>query len=228
MNPMDGCDQVNFLPDWYVESGRRRAHMQRMTAAVAMLAVVLGTFIVLTRSEKHELEEYHRALLQQTAAAEGQLTEVTKLQNARAELVRQVKTYRQLARPLNVSDVNAALAALTPEAICLTELTIEAQTRERRRAVPGQVDAAGKPLYQRESYQIFRIDVQGVAPTDVQIANYVGQLAACPLFRDVQMAQSRQGKIGEALTREFRIHLSVPLDREFRFVEPVEEVAHAQ
>ncbi len=224
MNTPGPYDQVNFLPDWYVQHERRRIQSHRLITVLAMLMLVAATLVGLTYKQRNQLQNYHAALQQQIAAAEGQLTEVSKLQNARTELVRQVKTYRRLARPLNVSQVNEAITALAPESVYLTQLRLGTANRQKRVAVPGQVDANGKPVYVDESYGLYQIVIQGVAPSDVQIANFVGQLAGSGLFRDVQMAHSRAGKIDNAITREFRIHMNVPLDRKYEFVAVAEEV----
>jgi len=221
-------DEINFLPEWYVRAGRRRVQRDRMITLAVTMAIVMATVIALTRNQRQQLELYHDALQQQITAAEGQLTEVSKLQNARAELLRQVKVYRQLARSIDVRNINAAITALTPDAVCLTRLNMESETRQRRRPDPEKSRAEDRTVYVNEKYEVYDIRLQGVAPSDVEIANYVGKLAASGLFRNVQMAHSRQGRIGNALTRRFLIHMTVPLDRKYRMIADAQEVADAR
>jgi Tfp pilus assembly protein PilN len=221
-------DEINFLPDWYVRARRRRIHRDRMITIAVTMAIVMGTVMALTWSQRQQLELYHESLQQQIAAAEGQLTEVSKLKNAREQLRRQVQVYRQLARNIDVRDINAAITALTPDAVCLTRLNMQSEMRRRRRPDPAKSRAEGRTVYVNEKYEVYDIRLEGVAPSDVEIANYVGRLAASGLFRNVQMAHSRQGRIGKALTRRFLIHCTVPLDRRYRVIADAQEVADAR
>ncbi len=224
MTIMGPNDRVNFLPAWYIRDHRRRVHRHRIATAVVMAVVVVVTMVGLGYNQRRHLQFYRDALQRQLDAAEGQYTEVVKLQEAHAELRRQVRIYHRLARPVSMGQVNAAIAALTPDPICLTKLDMKTSERSRRRVVADQVDAGGRPLQVTDNVQVILIALEGVAPSDLQVANYVGRLAGCGLFGDVQMAHARQDRIDNAQTRQFRIHMTVPLDRDYRMIASAEEV----
>ena len=225
-------DSVNFLPGWYVADRRRGAARKRQ---MLLAAVMIGAMAMLwhqSRQQTEQLSLYRDSLAAQLQAAEGQITEMVKLQKARAELSRQVNIYRQLALPINYSQVSGTVAALTPDDVFLDELEVRTeQLREKRVVGVSNADRGGrkrnaKPQTIVETRTIITVDIRGIAPNDVAIANFVGQLAASDLFQNVKMVYSRQGKIGNAITREFYISMHIPLDKDY---EPraAQEVADA-
>lgn len=219
-------DQINFLPEWYRARRRRRILLQRQLLLVAVMGLGMAWLWSSTRQQAEQLDQYHAALQTQLAATERQALEVGKLQRAKAQLHGQVRVHNRLARPVSFDYLTATINDLTPEAIALTQLDAEVVQLQRKHTVPGQVDETGRPMVRVESYQIVAIDLEGMAPSNVHVANYVGRLAACSLFRDVKMIYSRQGKGDDSESRQFRISMTVPLDRPYRFV-PAQEVAHA-
>jgi hypothetical protein len=56
----------------------------------------------------------------------------------------------------------------------------------------------------------------GLAPSDVEVADFVGRLSDSPLFTSVKMGYSRAAQAGKLRARQFSIDLEVPLDREYR------------
>ena len=49
-----------------------------------------------------------------------------------------------------------------------------------------------------------RLTLTGLAREDVDVANFIGQLSACPLFKDVNMGYSKDIKIGDRTARQFQ------------------------
>jgi hypothetical protein len=73
----------------------------------------------------------------------------------------------------------------------------------RRPAVPAP--APVQPPQPERSDRRIRVLLTGMAPTDVDVANLMGQLAACPLFENVHMGYSKPVRFRERPAREFEI-----------------------
>jgi len=226
MNPAAVYQHINFVPDWYVAQRQRRASVRRQTMLIAIMLVGMGTLFGLTRQKVVDLQHYHQTLDTQLNAAEFQLTEVAKLQHARAALSEQLKIYHEIARPLTYGQVIATIAALTPEPVFLVGIAGETKKTEKRRVIPGGGEN-GRDKTVVDTTETVEVKLEGVAPSNVEIANYIGRLAGSNLFRNVKMEYSRAGQVGKALTREFRVTMEVPLDRPYIFETP-EEVADAR
>ncbi len=67
----------------------------------------------------------------------------------------------------------------------------------------------------------------GLAPTDMEIADFVGRLSSYPLFTNVKMDYSRAVQVKELKAREFHVQFEVPLDRDYKLVHGAGEVARA-
>jgi hypothetical protein len=190
------------------------------------MLVGMGILWTLTQEQRNQLVLYRNTLQQQAVAAENQLLEVNKLQAAKADLVRQVRLYQKLARPIGFSQISASLGGLTPESVFLSQLNIQTDVQTRTRVVQNDsLPKGAKPQAVSESYPVISIELEGYAPSNVEIANYIGKLAGCNLFRNVKMVYSREGKVGSAITRQFKLSMEVLLDRDYR-MESIEEVAH--
>lgn len=225
MNPSTPRE-INFLPDWYLRQRISRARTKRQFVLVMLMLVGMAALWLMTNEQRGQLVLYRNAIQQQAMAAENQLLEVNKLQNAKADLSQQVRLYQKLARPISFSQIDAAIGALTPDSIFLSDLNLAITSQTRTRVVKDEsLPKGAKPATVSESYPVIRIELEGHAPTNVDIANYIGKLAGCNLFRNVKMVYSREGKIGNALTRQFQLNMEVMLDRTYR-VESGEEVAH--
>lgn len=229
MNRAGTYEDINFLPQWYLRQQSRRRSVERQAILLVLLVAGLVALWSITHNQHSALRMHQEALQAQVIATQGQLTEVSKLQTARNELSRQLRIYRELARPIAFHQINSTLAALTPETVYLDKLSITTAMVQRKLAIkseptPGRT---GKPEPVIERTPVVAIMVTGTAPSDVEIANYVGRLAGSNLFREVKMVRSRKGEVNDAVTREFEIHMQVPLDRDYRVERINEGVARA-
>lgn len=220
-------DRINFVPDWYTQQVRRRRGVERQVVLMVVLLAGMLALWAVTKQQRDGLRLQATALQGQLDAARGQLTEVSKLQQVEQLLSRQLRVYDQIARPIGFHQINSALAALTPEPVFLKDLEAKVATVRETINVPGQTDSSGRPVTRVESHERVNIIVRGTAPSNVEIANYVGRLAGSSLFRDVKMMHSRQVTMDDAITRQFEIHMQVPLDRDYRVELADQEVAHA-
>lgn len=217
MNPGKLYENVNFVPSWYLERRHRRAVAQRMSLLLVALVAVMVMLVVGTWRNGQELRRYHAALTEQIQASQHQESELNKLRCERQALSAQVALNRKLALPIGMSPIVATLAAMTPDSIMLTEVQAMIKTESRTRVItPADQSPNGRAVTRAEPYKIVVIELDGVAPTDVEIANYVGRLAAANLFRNVKMLYSRVGQLDQAVTRQFKLTLEVPLDRTYR------------
>ena len=207
---------VEFLPDWHVAAQRRRRFrkIQYVAAGVIIAGMVYGWGSV--RHHIQGLETYREALNHQVATAESSVAKVAELQATRDDLSQQVDLHRALQQSIHYSQVSGTLAHFTPEQIALTRL--EVSTRH----VPRPIDrtqvaqATEGPQAKPKVDSFVEVTLEGIAPSDVFIANYVGALATSGLFDEVTMVHSIQHDDGKATERQFEITMSVPLNRQYR------------
>ena len=208
--------QINFVPDWYVQKRLRRASLQRQGMLIVLMVCGMAALWGIGHQRASGLSDYRNSLQAQLNAAEFQMTEVAKLQNAKATLTDQIRIYREIARPVTFGQLVATIGALTPEPVFLVGVKAEIKESTRRRVIPGGGEG-GRDKTVVDRFETIHVRLEGISPSNVEIANYIGRLAGSGLFRKVKMEFSREGEMEEALTREFRISMEVPLDRPYIF-----------
>ena len=105
--------------------------------------------------------------------------------------------------------VLAELCRLTPNNMALVSLelkpvdvTVEEETRGRNTS-----DHVRRGSGRRQSNKKVRrvqLVICGLAPGDVEVANFIGQLSASPLFQDVNMGYARTRELQDRIAREFQ------------------------
>jgi Tfp pilus assembly protein PilN len=224
--------EIDFTPQWYRTAQARRRIAARQGLVVLLFAAAVAGFVNRTWQERDSFAAYHKSLEVEIASTQRQVTEVAKLQKLRQDLTRKLQIHRELHQPITYSQITGTLASIMPEAVAMRSIEIRNDESTTTVNVPAREgDAASGKTSSRGSRTVTRpiiaLDVEGVAPSDVEIANFIGAAAGHGLFDGVKMVFSRQAVRGDIVVREFRISMEVPLDCRF---EPAKagEVAGAE
>ena len=89
----------------------------------------------------------------------------------------------------------------------LTSLNIQAvEVRVPVKPVKADVAQAATGVHRQKEKTVKRVRVSltGLAPTDVAVANFIGQLSASPVFEDVNMDYTKNVIFRKHLAREFQ------------------------
>jgi len=221
--------QINFLPESFVQDMERRARRTRHIALIVCVLLCMAGWWLGSFQQVRSQSKLADALDQQIQTAEEQKLEMAKLQSRRELLVHQLKVQRELAQTLEHTAVLATIADMMPSSMGMTALAMTTTGMDAKPARSTTRNRKGKAGNNRTSEPpSILLELQGIAENDVQVADFVGALADHVMFEDVKMIYARQAEYGSVIAREFRMELRVPLDREYRLLEPEqEEVAHA-
>jgi Tfp pilus assembly protein PilN len=201
-------DNIDFLPERIRTARTRR---RRIAREAYLLALCLGGLVVLG-SIRHERVAVARA-------------EAASLDERQANIARQIEFRRQLegqqkalavmktittdlGSRTNVLDVLGELDAVMPRGISLLDLSLE--TVEVHTPVDTTYQdskprlAVGSPARTELTEKRIQLTVTGLSPTDIEIANFIGQLSASPLFEDVNMGYARTEDFEGRVARRFQ------------------------
>ena len=202
-------EEIDFLPD---RIKAQRARRRRLTVQAYLMAICLTGLVALgyvfhvrirtARGELSMLEGRGDAMRQQLAMKESMEQEL-------ADLMIKKRIEERLGRRVGTLDVLAELQRAMPESMALTRLNME--TVEV--AVP--LEAAGenrsnrpvagdKPEKEKVVKRV-RLTLTGMAPTDVDVANFIGQLAGSRLFEGVNMGYARNVTFRSRSARQFQV-----------------------
>lgn len=222
---------INFLPERFITERKRR---QRVAREVALIAVIIALMVVWYVSSRSDLQEIERFAIQrelQAQAVRQQVSEMAKLREQQRELTHQVRIQRELAQPLKVSEVIGTIGHLTPESVVMTQLGIEKVVpnppKPSARSLRGSANRDKQAAAPKPKPAYLQIRIEGFAPDDSHIAEFVGGLSRHALFTNVKMLSSQTKRLDDVLAREFRLEVRILLDRQYRAIEPRPEEATA-
>jgi len=201
-------DKIDFLPERIKarrERNRRIITQSWLLSICAALLVLLG-FVRQGQINKANAE---RAMYGSAKAnIELQLSKRAVLEKQLADLLIKKRISEQLGSRVNTLAVLSALDRLLPRSMALTSLSLEPVRMHEAIDSIGGINAspraavAGGKTRRREIVRV-RLVITGLAPTDVDVANFIGQLAACPLFEDVNMGYAKNVVFRGRAAREF-------------------------
>jgi len=211
---------IDFLPADYAERrGRRRANLICLgLAGAAVLA--LGMISALAVARAMGVTALRRVVELQYREAGRQIEQLKKLEERKAGLLRKVELSADLLERVPRSYILARLTnALPPytsiQIFIMSTEEVEVEVPAPSEAV-GKADETGKdrsaqkgakkkrPEKVKKKETLFRID--GLAPTDVEVAEYIARLSADPLFEEVNLKFSEEFPYQEGLqVRRFEL-----------------------
>ena len=206
---MQDIDKIDFLPERVrVQRSRRR----RIVGQAYFLVACLIGMVLLGYGQHCRVAEASAELTTLDTQVEDirqRLSLRGELANREAELQIFARIEADLGSRVEVLDVLSELERVMPTSIVLRDLKLE--TKEFSVAIEPLANhephrKGGRlPRPKERKVKRIRLLLTGLSPTDVDVANCVGQLSASPLFEEVNMAYARQGKCRGRNAREFQV-----------------------
>jgi len=205
---MQSTNNVDFLPKRIRVVRARRARIIRQAY---LLTICIGGLVLLgyTRSEQVARARADlNSLDKRLANVQQQLALRDSLEAQQADLMIMKLIEEDLGSRLNVLDVLSELETVVPQTIALQDLSLE--TTEERipiksthrgphpKALPGPSDK------QEKIVRRVKLVITGLSPTDIDVANFIGQLSGSPLFEDVNMGYARNEEFKGRQARKFQ------------------------
>jgi Tfp pilus assembly protein PilN len=203
---------IDFLPRRIKQQRWKRRRRVRQTVVVfACLALLVAVGFLRQQGVREVQAEWER-LDRQVTQVHSQLSLREALEQEWSELIRKQQISEQFDTRLTARDVLAELGHRLPESMALTDLSLEADSVLLDPAEPASVlnASSGRPMQvappatSRQRITRIRLVITGLAPSDVDIANFVGQLASSPLFEDVNMGYTREIQFQGKTARQFK------------------------
>jgi Tfp pilus assembly protein PilN len=199
---------VEFLPSWYAALQRRKCAL--IVQAGATLAVLLGLAVaVIDRQWNIHLQQQVVAGYdQQIHQSNQQLSKLDQVMDHQQQMRERERVIGQLGIDMDATRLVNALDGAMPPKMTLTGLSVETQEQS---ALPASQITAGSPL---DRWLIVRM--QGVAPTDVEVAILLDKLSRLKFLDSVGMGYIRDrteaGHTMRDFELRFRMNLNAPAE----------------
>jgi Tfp pilus assembly protein PilN len=202
--------ELEFLPAWYPQLRQRKRLVVLQVYMSLVLLAGLGLWMLKfdrnVAADRRRLAELNDQL-QDTQLVLHKLDELEKLDKqlkVQEEVVEKIGLHVEVTRIIN------ALEQAMSNDMSLLNLSIEVfeQQRSATQSLAALAGAGAKPAFDRS----LKIKVQGVAPTDVELANFLYKLGNNPLFERVAMNYAKELTQNGHVMREFEVSFSVNLN----------------
>ena len=184
-------NQIDFLPAHYVQAQQRRSRLVRQAAMLAVVACCMIGWHWSNGRRLAELEMLAKIAQDHAQATQSQLQELAKFEQRRQTILRQTQVQRDLSLPIGVTPAVAVLANLMPPSMATTRLSVVSArpTPAPKPLAAAAGHAAPAPAAEpaAEALAPMRIELTGLAPDDMAVADFVGKVSAHPLFANVKM-----------------------------------------
>jgi Tfp pilus assembly protein PilN len=200
--------EPDFLPSWYPQACQRKRLVVLQSWMVLVLVAGLAIWAFLVHRNIHIARGEVSALSRQLSQAGQDLRRLDELLALQKQWRQQDQIFEKLGTYVEATRFICAMDRIMPREMSLMNLTLE--TSEQ--AQPVSSLATAKTAQEQPVDRRLNIRLVGVAPTDVDLANFLARLTAEPLFEQVSMTYARERRDGGHVMREFELLFSVNLN----------------
>jgi len=206
---------INFVPDDYVQSSESQRTNLMCLILLAVVMTALGGLFVSIKIRQSVLSHEVARIDAKMAQEQEDLKKLGELQAKQKEMMKTALTTTQLFEPVPRSVLLASLTNSLPAGVSLLRLYMEQkevkqanqpttnkyQTAKANKARQRQAQQTGLAENPSETH----IDIGGIAPSDLQVAEYIERLSSSSLLRNVALVESKEHKIEQTSFRQFKL-----------------------
>ena len=201
---------LDFLPDWYPKSRRRKRLVLLQGYMTLLLAGGLGAWLFLAHRNAQVASRALANIEMQVSQTHQELHQLEEQVALKNQLLVQRQIVEKLGLPVELSRLLYALDQNLPTQMSLTDLAFDTQEQLKTAGTP----AAARGVRQGDGIdRRLRVKLEGVAPTDTDVANFLAGLARVSFFDDVALSSTRDLNQGGRVMREFEVTFSIGLNQ---------------
>ncbi len=218
---------INFVPDDYVQKKESmRANTFYLVLFLVAMTALAGTFGVIKIRQKATLNE-QIAVSKRMDEAKKSIAQLEELQNKKKLMMKNVLLTAQLVEPVPRSIILAALTNNLPAGASLKVVEMAQRLPAAQAPAPAASTAAAQgskydsakkkaaandPKESPEKLLETQIILEGIAPSDIEVAQYIERLTNSILFDKVALVQSKESTIDKDVLREFKLTAMIKND----------------
>ncbi|MCK4602065.1 MAG: PilN domain-containing protein [Phycisphaerae bacterium] len=203
-------NRIDFLPEHIRAHRARNRRLVRQGYFLAACVLVLATVGYFGHRRVGRAQAELTALSKRDVNFESQMKLREQLEQQEAELLTKKRIDDQMGSSVSALLILAEVSRLQPQGLALTSLKVEAKEvripiklASRQHGSSRAVNAGGRRQKEKVVKRV-RLSITGLAPTDVDIADFIGQLSASPMFEQVNMGYARSTTFRGRSAREFQ------------------------
>lgn len=204
--------KINFVPDDYVQNSEtRRINLIYLVLLVLLMVVVGGSFTTVKLRQRALIAE-EKIVNEKMFKTQQAIKQFEALQAKRKVMMKTALTTAGLLETVPRSVLLASLTNDLPGGVSLLKLKLvqkkPAQQNDKTAGTSkySQAQAAtDDPKISPEKLLEMHIDIEGIAPTDLQVAAYIERLSCSSLLDNVALVESKEHEMKEGIFRRFKL-----------------------
>lgn len=236
---------ASFLPDDYLaHQAEKRTNVISLTLFVVVMFAVFGAFLV-TNRQWSQVKGAQASINQQFQDAAAKIEELNELEKQRERMLNKAEVAIALVERVPRSILLAEFINRMPPRLSLLEFELKStpvkppvkQVNQKAtgslkgKTAPKQPAPGRKGETREEAMEERKIDppmydvtiaMVGLAPTDREVSQYIAELVAHPLLKDVSLKYSVQSLVDEAQLQEFRVEMRLDPKADVRGIDPLQ------
>ncbi len=219
---------INFVPDDYVQSNEsRRANLMCLVLFSVVIAALGGSFLMI-RIRQRACQAQEALVGAKMTRMQEAIAQFEQLQAKRKEMMKTALTTAELIEPVPRSILLASLTNNLPPGTSLVKLDLvqkeppkssspRPSAQSKYQAAQAKTNAAPDDKLSPEELLETLMDIEGVAPSDLQVAAYIERLGHSLLLTNVALVESKETKVDDSTFRRFK--LKAMLSQEIRLTQ---------
>ncbi len=213
--------KIDFVPDDYVQQRESsRANMVCLILFAAIMGGIGATFTVIKMRQKAVRDDL-TVLNQKMQNAQQQIAQLEQLTQKRKTMMKTAVMTAELIESVPKSVLLACVTNNLPSSVSLLELKVESE--EHTIAPPtdaelSQYDKAKAEAAKKAIKPITiintSIELEGIAPSDIEVANYIAALTDSILLEKVGLVESKEYEVEGIKFRQFKLNAMLKQDIE--------------
>jgi len=205
---------INFVPDDYVQNTESsRTNVLYLVLFGVVMIALCGSFMTIKIRQRACGVKEKLVNTKMTKIQEA-IKKFEELQTKRGEMMRTALTTSQLIEPVPRSVLLATLTNNLPQGVSLLKLgLLQKESARSLQSAPTSKyqskqakKAANAAQVSRESLLETHIDIEGVAPSDLQVAEYIGRMSNSSLLDNVALVESKEHEVKDGtMFRRFKL-----------------------
>lgn len=221
---MAAPSQLSFLPDDYLERKvQRRTNFICAFLFICVIAGVSATFMTMRKNAKRT-EAAFKKVEDDYVGAARLIEQVKTMQDNHKRMAHQAELTRSLLERVPRSYILAELTNALPKGLSMVDFTLESKPRvravvnaakaeltdyEKKKAAKEKAKTeAQQASTEPKQYDVF-MKLTGVAPSNVEVAQFLNKLNKCEAFKDVNLVITEEHTVGDDKVRRFQLELTL-------------------
>jgi Tfp pilus assembly protein PilN len=208
---------INFVPDDYVQSSEsQRTNLMYLVLLAVVMVALGGLFITIRIRQRILCNEVANINAEMTREGED-LKKLGELQTKQKEMMKTALTTSQLLEPVPKSVLLASLTNNLPAGVSLLRLYMiqkeikqtaptpaQANKYQAAQVNPSKIESPQRAYLTEKPIETL-IDISGIAPSDLQVADYIERLSNSSLLATVALVESTEHKVEDTTFRQFKL-----------------------